>query len=126
MAVVDVDDVVEGILRAWEKGRTGERYILCADNYTYRDLGRLFASYQDRRGPMIDMPRLLLQGIARVSEAWARITHHPPRLTGAMARMATIRLFCSNAKAQNALGMTFRPFPDTARRTIEWYRRHQR
>ena len=40
-SVVFVDDVALGIIRALEKGRSGERYILGGDNLTVRELAEL-------------------------------------------------------------------------------------
>jgi len=39
-SIVYVDDVAEGIVAAFEKGRSGERYILGGDNVEFKDLLR--------------------------------------------------------------------------------------
>lgn len=120
-AVVDVEDVVEGILRAWRHGRTGERYIFIAENISFREIGRQLARLCNRHGPRVAVPTVILHLVAAVSDRWARCTRRPPRLTPSMARMANLQIYFSNAKACRELGLTFRPFADTAARTMAWY-----
>lgn len=125
MAVVDVEDVVEGVIRAWQRGRTGERYILIAENTTFAELGRAIAALLGKRGPRVTIPGSILHIVAAMCDRWARLTRRAPLLTPEMARLADVRAFFSNAKACRALDMQFRPFHETLARTIAWYR-HER
>ena len=49
--VVDVTDVAEGHLAALERGRAGERYLLCGENRTLTDLILTTARLLGRRAP---------------------------------------------------------------------------
>src|SRR6185369_16365198 len=42
--LIDVDDVVRGHILAWQKGRTGERYILGNRNLTLKEMLELLAA----------------------------------------------------------------------------------
>ncbi|MBI2345440.1 MAG: SDR family oxidoreductase [Deltaproteobacteria bacterium] len=125
IAVVDIDDVIEGLIRAWRTGKTGERYVLTAENRTYREIGQTFARLIGRRGPRYVLPGGIVRALAVLSDVWSRVTRRPPTLTPSMARLANVRAFFSNAKARRELGMTFRPFAATAERTIAWYRQNR-
>lgn len=120
MSVVDVDDVVEGMLRAWQRGRSGERYILTAENLPYRAVGRIFAQCLGRRGPFVTLPGWLIRLGAGAIAVVARVFGRRPTLTPVMARAATAYFYYSNTKACRELGMVFRPFPETAQRTVAW------
>lgn len=125
MAVVDVEDVVEGCLRAWMRGRVGERYLLISENLTFHEIGRRFARLLGRSGPQVVLPRSVVRLLAALANGWSRVTGRSPILTPAMARLADVRSFFSNAKARTELGIQFRPFADTAARTIAWYRQQR-
>lgn len=122
MPTVDVEDVVEGAIRAWQRGRTGERYILVGENLSYREVGRIFATCWGRTGPRIWLPGAAVQALAALVRPLMRLRGPRGGLTPAMARVAAIRFYYSNAKARRELGMSFRPFRETAQRTITWLR----
>lgn len=122
MAVVDVDDVVEGAIRAWQRGKTGERYLLTAGNFLYREIGRMFAAHLHRRGPRLVIPGWAIKGLAAILSPLGRLTPDRWSLTPAMARVAHLRFFYSSAKAARELGVTFRHVDDTIFRTIQWLR----
>lgn len=55
-----VDDVVRGLILAWEKGKTGERYILGGHNLTFREYYKAIADFSNNRPPSIPIPRFIL------------------------------------------------------------------
>ena len=54
--VVDVEDVAQGHLLAWEKGRSGERYILGNRNMTLKEAFDLLAKIAGKRPPRLKIP----------------------------------------------------------------------
>ena len=56
LCVVHVDDVAQGHLLAFEKGRIGERYILGGENMTLRELLTRLAAITGRRPPKVQHP----------------------------------------------------------------------
>ncbi len=122
MSIVDVDDVVEGAIRAWQRGKTGERYLLTAENILFRDLGRIFAQHLHRTGPRIIVPSSVIRVCAALLTPIGRLRPEAWSLTPAMARVAHLTFFYSSAKAQRELGMVFRPVAETIARTVAWLR----
>ena len=59
-----VDDIAEGHLLAFERGRIGERYILGGENVLLRNLLATVADAAGRRAPTIRLPRLPLFPLA--------------------------------------------------------------
>lgn len=125
MAIVDVEDVVAGAIAAWQRGKTGERYILAGENIPYQRVGRTFAKFLRRPGPRIVMPGWAVRCAARLAAIVGRLIGRRWDLSPTMARAAHIKFYFSNQKAREELGITFRPFADTARRTVEWMRNIQ-
>lgn len=122
IAVVDVEDVVDGCMRAWKQGKTGQRYVLISENLTFQEIGRTFARLARRTGPRIVLPGWLIRLVAYLAAPLARLTNRRWSLSPSMARAAHLRFYFSNARARQELGMSFRPFAETAQRTITWMR----
>jgi dihydroflavonol-4-reductase len=123
--LVHVDDVAAGHLLAFERGRTGERYILGGENLP---LGQILASIADlmgRRPPRLRLPAGALMPAARIAEAIARIAGgREPLLTTDGVRMARKPMYFSSAKAERDLGYRSRPAVEGLRDAITWYRSH--
>ena len=105
-----VDDIAEGHLLAFERGRIGERYILGGENVPLQELLAAVADVIGRRAPRIKLPRLPLFPLAFGAEAVARLTGKEPLLTVDGLRMARYRMFFTSAKAERELGYRSRPY----------------
>lgn len=122
--VVDVDDVVEGQIRAMEVGRPGERYILGGENVTYRELMRTLTEIVHRRGPVLPLPdgASALAGAAgdllRVVFGW------DSPIGRATMRTARERHFVTSAKARRELGIRFGPARRAMEKAYAWFREH--
>lgn len=64
---VDVRDVVAGHLLAFEKGRSGRRYILAHENISNADVRRRFAVETGGSLPFIHLPARVLRACARMT-----------------------------------------------------------
>jgi len=121
--MVHVDDVAEGHLAAFERGRIGERYVLGGQNATLADILATVAGVVGRRPPRIRIPRQALMPFAHVTEAVARVTGREPMLTRDGLRMSKNKMFFSSAKAETELGYRARPYREGITDAIEWFRR---
>jgi len=121
--VVHVDDVAQGHLDAFQRGRTGERYILGGENMSLYEILRSVASITGGRPPRLRLPHGLVLPIAYMMEGWARFFGRgEPRATVDGARMAKKKMFFSSAKAERDLAYTHRPPADALRDAIDWFR----
>ena len=120
--VVHVDDVAAGHLRAWERGRVGERYILGGENMTLREILTQIAELTGRRPPWVRLPHAALLPVAWVSEALARLSRGEARVTLESVRMARKRMYYSSDKAVRELGYSWRAPNAAFEDAIAWYR----
>jgi dihydroflavonol-4-reductase len=120
--VVHVDDVAEGHLLAFERGRAGERYILGGENLTLAALLALVAAEAGRAAPRIRLPAPLLWPVALAAEALARAAGIEPLVTRDHLRMARKKMFFSSAKAAAELGYAPRPARAAVADAIAWFR----
>jgi dihydroflavonol-4-reductase len=107
ISVVHVDDVVEGIRRAAENGRPGQRYILSGENVSFREIARIACRISNLRPAIISVPNVLrdltglvLNSISRTGGSGIRLYLHP--------RYAY--QFYSSEKARTELGYQPRSF----------------
>jgi dihydroflavonol-4-reductase len=121
--LVHVDDVAEGHLLAFERGRLGERYILGGDNLSLNDMLAVIASLTGRRAPRWRLPAGALLPIALLAEAVARLSGgREPLVTADGVRMARKPMYFTSAKAERELGYRSRPAVEGLRDAIAWYR----
>ena len=121
--VVHVDDVAEGHLLAFEKGRVGERYILGGHDMTLKEILGNIAGITGRKPPKISLPRTPLFPLAYLTEFLARRRGSgEPMLTVDSLRMSRKHMFFSSANACAELGYSYRPAAEALREAIGWFR----
>jgi dihydroflavonol-4-reductase len=117
--VVDVEDVALGMRAAMARGTTGERYILGSENLTWMEALSTLAEAMGRPAPARAVSARALRSAALLAEGVARISRTRPLLSREQARAGAELYRYSNRKAVEELGLSFRPFSETARRLAE-------
>ena len=120
--LVHVDDVADGHVRAMERGRIGDRYILGGQDASLREMLAVIAELTGRRPPTMNLPRTPLYPLAVAAEAAARITGKEPFITRDALRMAAHHMFFSSAKAERELGYHARPYREAIIDALAWFR----
>jgi dihydroflavonol-4-reductase len=119
--IVHVDDVAAGHLLAFDKGKSGERYILGGDNLGLAQILALVAADVGRRPPKIKLPIGGLMPLAILAESLARVTGREPFVTRDGLKMARKKMFFSSAKAETELGYRHRPAQQAIHDAIGWF-----
>ena len=123
--IVDVADVAQGHLLAWEKGTVGERYLLgnAQGNLTLAETLRMLAEASGRRAaPRRRVPYRLALAAAyadRIIEG--SLLRREPRIPLEAARMARKPMWADPSKAVRELGLPQSPVADALRRAVEWF-----
>jgi dihydroflavonol-4-reductase len=120
--IVHVDDVAAGHLLAYERGKSGERYILGGQDMTLREILGVIAALVGRAPPTIRLPYAAILPLAYVAEAFARVSGRSGRLTLEGLRMSRKRMFFSSAKATQELGYHSRPPQAAFEDALRWFR----
>ena len=115
--VVDVRDVAKGHLRAAERGRPGERYVLGGHDTRWVELFERVAELSGVRQPLLVLPREA-GALARAMEA----TGLPSPLPAEGIVLMAQNWRYSSAKARRELGYRPRALDRTLTDTIDWYR----
>ncbi len=120
--IVHVDDVATGHLRAYERGRVGERYILGGQDMTLREILEVIAALVGRQPPRIRIPYGMILPIAYAAEAFARVSGRSGRVTLEGVRMSRKRMYFSSDKAVRELGYQWRPPVEAFDDALRWFR----
>jgi dihydroflavonol-4-reductase len=122
---VDVRAVARGMILAWEKGRTGERYIMGGENLGYEQIFNLIAEVAGVAPLTRKIPRPVatLFGWAGDLQHW--LSGKEPLVTSMSVRWGYETAFqFSSAKAQRELGYAYGPLQPAIADAIAWFRAH--
>jgi dihydroflavonol-4-reductase len=120
--IVHVDDVANGHLLAYERGKTGERYILGGQDMSLREILAMISHLVGRPPPRVRLPYGVVLPIAYLAEGLAKLTGRSGRITLEGVRMSRKLMFFSSAKAARDLGYTCRPPLQAFEDAIRWFR----
>ena len=121
VSAIDVADACAGHIAAAERGRTGERYILTAENLSYQQLFTMLAEVVGRPCPRLILPRWVFWVAApAVGFARGRLGLRLP-VSQEQVRFAAETFWFDAGKARCELGLTPRPVREAIQRTYDWY-----
>lgn len=123
--IVDVDDVAIGHVRAMDRGRVGERYILGNRNLSLREFFQVLSGLTGIRAPRLKLPRQLILPLAHANR-WISdyVTHRPPRIPLEGVRMAKYRMHYDCTKAIRELDLPQTPVEMALDKAVRWFRKH--
>jgi dihydroflavonol-4-reductase len=121
--VVDARDIGRGELLAAERGRVGERYILGGENMPLRQGLTVAAQEAGVRPPRWRAPLGLFGAVVKAGEAVGRLPLVQPLPLEHLKTLRELRPL-NTAKARTELGLEPRPFVETVRATLDWFREH--
>ncbi|HLG70124.1 MAG TPA: hopanoid-associated sugar epimerase [Chloroflexota bacterium] len=123
--LVDVEDVAEGHVLAYEKGVPGERYILGNENVTLRAMLETLAAESGRKPPRIKLPMPVAYAAGAVSElVEGRLAKRTPTVPLDGVRMAGVPMFYDSTRARRELGLPQTPIPVALRKAAAWFETH--
>jgi len=119
MGFVDVRDVAECLYRLMEGDISGERFIVSAENLSFRDLIWMMADEMKVKRPPLQAGRLLLSIAWRTEILKSFFSSKRLLITRESARLANIDFVLSNEKIKRALNYSFKPVKETVAETAQ-------
>ena len=120
--VVYTGDVGVGHVRAAERGRIGERYLLTGRNVMLREFGAWVAREAGFAPPRWRIPFPLAMVAASAAELVSWFTRREPLFTRDEVRRARSGYPLDGSKAVRELAMPRTPIPEAIRRAVGWFR----
>lgn len=123
MNLIDVDDVAIGHLRAMERGRIGERYILGHQNLTLREIFTILSRLTGIPAPRLKLPWQAILPLAYANRWFADyISHQAPRIPLEGVRMAKYHMHYDCSKAVRELDLPQTPAEVALGKAVTWFR----
>ena len=120
--LVDVAECARGHMAAFEKGKTGQRYILGGENLTLKQILDKLAAITGLPSPKIRVPYAVALATGVVDQVFTGyIRRREPRATIDAVRMGRKKMFVSSGKADRDLGWRTLPVDGGLRRAVEWF-----
>lgn len=120
--LIDVTDVARGHILAWQKGRTGERYILGNRNITLKEMLEMLAAITGKKAPRHAVPHFLPLMVAFVDEMiLARWLGRTPQVSFYSVQMSRHAMYYDPSKAVRELGLPQSPVEGALERAVQWF-----
>ncbi len=114
-----VHDVVDGMVKAMERGKSGEGYILGGENLNYEQLFYFVENLTGRQFKLSRIPYPIMYLIGWIEEMRSKLTGSKPFVTTFAAKKFTTDCPISCHKAQKELGYRITPAKEALRDTLE-------
>ncbi|PJF35912.1 MAG: nucleoside-diphosphate sugar epimerase [Candidatus Thermofonsia Clade 1 bacterium] len=123
VTAIDVRDVAAAHLAAAERGAIGERYILGAQDATYRELFAMICQIVGVRAPKLPLPRALATPLAYLVGALSRLGLKLP-VNADQIWLSARRVLFNSSKARAAFGEPRISLRQSLEDTYQWYLQH--
>ena len=118
---IHVEDVAWGHLRALQRGKSGERYILGHQNLALKTLLDLLADLTGLKAPRRTVPAWLPLSVAWVDECLLAPLGKKPSIPVDGVRMASQLMYYNPAKAIRELGLPQTPIVTALQEAVDWF-----
>jgi dihydroflavonol-4-reductase len=117
--VVAVEDAVDGIISAWKKGKSCERYILAGDNLSIQRLFEIIAHEAGQKPPTTLLPTPVLHAIGIAGDLMGTLGMKSP-ISQENAWTSTMYHWFDSSKAQRELDFKPRPAEIAISQSVKW------
>ncbi len=117
---VDVRDVVDGIMKAFEKGYIGDSFLLTGEKITVKEMYQTFMTTCNKPMQMKPISYNLVKAAAHVSELFARLTKRKPSITTYSVEVLKSNADFDNTYTRERLNYHPRSFKASISDTIKW------
>jgi len=120
--LVDVRDVAEGHIAAFDRGARGERYILGNENLTLRAMLERLAAITGRPAPSVRLPAAIPLAYAALGEYVLAPLGVTPDVPLEAVRMSRQRMYYDVSKGVQKLALPRRPVTKALNDAVTWFR----
>jgi nucleoside-diphosphate-sugar epimerase len=113
-----VEDVADGILLAYDKGRIGEAYNLAGEKATMGELVDKTSELSGRKPPRVTMPAVMMKMAIPVGPVVGKLMGFPPNLGELIKTSDGVTFWMTDQKARDELGFKTRDLDTGLRQTL--------
>jgi nucleoside-diphosphate-sugar epimerase len=118
-----IRDVAQGVIKALQRGTSGEIYHLCGECLPHREAFSIIIQQANLRfTPRLNIPKIIGLNFARFLTLIANITQIEPFYPVGLKSYVFNDWHVSSEKAKRELGFEPTPFAEGVRQTLAWYK----
>lgn len=121
---VYIDDVIEGHLKAMEKGLKGKNYLLSGENFSYNDFFKELKTTSKKDYRLFYVPMFIQLIYGRIQVLKRILFSGKPTITPKWIKRGNYNWEVSNQRIQDELGMKITSLKDGLQKTIYWLNNH--
>jgi dihydroflavonol-4-reductase len=118
MMLAHVEDIADGILLAFDKGRIGESYVLSGEQSTIGDLVDKVCELSGQKPPRFTMPVIMLKASAPLGPVIGPLMGFPPNLREMIKTSDGVTYWAKDDKARSELGFAPRDLETGLKETL--------
>ncbi len=118
---VDVRDVSKAMIQLIESDITGERFVVSAENLTYKYFFNHISQYLDKPAPRFEAKQWMGEIAWRIEHIKGLITNSKPLITRETAKTANNTYIYSNKKLIETLDFKFIPVTESIKNSCEYF-----
>lgn len=119
----DVREIAKAQVRAWQRRRFGESYLVGGEHASYVDLVHHVGAALGKRTPSDATPAWALMAFAHIAEASSWLTRKEPGVTPESATLVCGTLRVDSTKAMRELNYVETPLDSLLADTVAWMRK---
>ncbi len=119
---VDVRDVAEGLILAYEKGKKGECYILSGQQISVQQLLKFLEEISGVKAPSFKIPHQAARAAGFFNVLYCNLMKIKPLFTPFSIDVLASNSLVSCQKAQNKLGYSPRSIYESIKDTVRWFK----
>lgn len=119
---VDVRDVARGLMLAAEKGQSGRHYIFSGSQVQVPELMKELERTIGYPAPTYEIPSAIARAAGVLASVYYRAVRRRPVFTAYSIDVLSSNSQVSSARAREELGFTTRPWQESIREHVEWFR----
>ena len=119
--LIDVEDVARGHILAWQRGRTGERYILGNRNLTLKQMLEMLSTVTGKPAPRIAIPHFIPLAAAFVDELILARLGKTPQVSLYSVQMSQKAMYYDSSKAVRELGLPQNSIEAAIEKAVHWF-----
>jgi dihydroflavonol-4-reductase len=123
---VDVRDVANGLISAAEKGQSGRHYILSGAQVQVPELMKELERNIGYPAPTYEIPSGIARAAGVLAGIYYRLARRRPVFTAYSIDVLRSNSQVSSARAHEELGFSTRPWQDSIRDHVAWFRAEER
>ena len=118
----DVREIARAQVLAWQRQRFGQAYLMGGQRESYVDFVHRVGAALGRRTPRKATPAWALKTVARLADAWSRLSGREPNVTPEAATLTSQVRRVDSSKARRELDYRETPLEPLLADTLDWMR----